>query len=56
MNIGKTEISDFKVLLIVTWWHSVVFCIGANYSFHKENAKPAEPITPVVSKVQNSES
>ena len=51
VNIGKTEISDFKVLLIVTWWHSVVFCIGANYSFHKEKAKPAEPITPVVSKV-----
>ena len=32
------------------------FCLGSNYSFHKEKAKPAEPITPVVSKVQNSES
>ena len=51
VNISRTEISDFKVLLIVTWWHSVVFCLGANYSFHKEKAKPAEPITPVVSKV-----
>lgn len=56
VKISRTEISDFKVLLIVTWWHSVVFCLGANYSFHKEKAKPAEPITPVVSKVQNSES